>query len=139
MSCEYNAPPLSGHTSQNIPQVAASGRIHTSGWLILRNKSNFLSQYNAIRYYYMYNVMYIYIYDYYILHIHVLRDEKEGRSKQGQTNNRAKQHSTCTPLPVVPTKNSIGGSPIKAIAVLSFLLFPPLLYGVESVKIFTSQ
>ena len=28
-------------------------------------------------------------------HVHVLmRDEKEGRSKQGQTNNKAKQHST---------------------------------------------
>ena len=24
----------------------------------------------------------------------VMRDEKEGRSKQGQTNNKAKQHST---------------------------------------------
>ena len=25
-----------------------------------------------------------------------MRDEKEERSKQGQTNNKAKQHSTCT-------------------------------------------
>ena len=30
----------------------------------------------------------------YIIMYMLLRDEKEGRSKQGQTNNKAKQHST---------------------------------------------
>ena len=30
-----------------------------------------------------------------VVHVHVLmRDEKEGRRKQGQTHNKAKQHST---------------------------------------------
>ena len=43
MSCEYDAPPLSGDSSQNIPQVAASGRIHTSSWLILGYHNRVLS------------------------------------------------------------------------------------------------
>ena len=41
----------------------------------------------------MYNNIYIYIYIYIYLHVS-MRDEKEERSKQGQTNNKAKQHST---------------------------------------------
>ena len=42
-------------------------------------------------------------------HIHVcmlLRDEKEGRSKQGQTNNKAKQHSTPKAV-TFPKKNEL--------------------------------
>ena len=43
--------------------------------------------------------------------IHVLmRDEKEERSKQGQTNNKAKQH--CTPKAVTfPKKNELRKMP----------------------------
>ena len=40
-------------------------------------------------------------------YIHVLmRDEKEGRSKQGQTNNKAKQHSTPKAV-TFPKKNEL--------------------------------
>ena len=55
----------------------------------------------------MYTCMYVYCTSWvdiymYIIYIHVyhvfvhvlMRDEKEGRSKQDQTNNKAKQHST---------------------------------------------
>ena len=41
------------------------------------------------------------------MYIHVLmRDEKEGRSKQGQTNNKAKKHSTPTAI-TYPRKNEL--------------------------------
>ena len=41
------------------------------------------------------------------LHVHVLvRDEKEERSKQGQTNNKAKQHSTPRAV-TFPKKNEL--------------------------------
>ena len=36
----------------------------------------------------------------------VMRDEKEGRSKQGQTNNKAKQHSTPKAV-TFPKKNEL--------------------------------
>ena len=39
------------------------------------------------------------------MYVHVLmRDEKEGRKKQGQTNNEAKQHSTPKAV-TFPKKN----------------------------------
>ena len=41
------------------------------------------------------------------LHVHVLmRDEKEERSKQGQTNNKAKQHGTPKAV-TFPKKNEL--------------------------------
>ena len=41
------------------------------------------------------------------VHVHVLmRDEMEGRSKQGQTNNKAKQHSTPKAV-TFPNKNEL--------------------------------
>ena len=43
----------------------------------------------------------------YIVDVHVLvRDEKEERSKQGQTNNKAKQHSTPKAV-TFPKKNKL--------------------------------
>ena len=47
-------------------------------------------------------------------HVHVLmRDEgrKEGRSEQGQTNNKAKQHSTPKAVSF-PKKNQVGLEPM---------------------------
>ena len=41
----------------------------------------------------------------YIVHV-LMRDEKEGRSKQGQTNNKAKQHSTPKAV-TFPKKNEL--------------------------------
>ena len=42
-----------------------------------------------------------------LCHVHVLmRDEKEGRCKQGQTNNKAKQHSTPKGI-AFPKKNEL--------------------------------
>ena len=38
MSCEDNAPSFSSDSSQNIPQVATSGWVHTSSRLILRER-----------------------------------------------------------------------------------------------------
>ena len=41
--------------------------------------------------------------------VHALvRDEKEGRSKQGQTNNKAKQHSTPKAVTFPQTRKSPG-------------------------------
>ena len=39
------------------------------------------------------HMFYTYMYMYMYVHV-LMRDEKEERSKQGQTNNKAKQHST---------------------------------------------
>ena len=36
VSCEYNTPSLSSDSSENIPQIATSSRVHTGSWLILR-------------------------------------------------------------------------------------------------------